>query len=101
MQENQEAVIEIGAIRQMFLQVGRMASNPTSNHETVNAPSFMVLSSMSIMDDFLAKTKGYRERLCGWTTGNALSDSWQKMRWILFKKEELRALKEVLHCTIN
>lgn len=100
-QEYQEAVIEIGAIYQTFLQVGRMTSNPTLNHATINAASFIVLSSMSIMDEFLAKTQGYRERLCGRTTGNSLSDNWQKMGWVLFKKEELRALKEALHIKLS
>lgn len=30
-----------------------------------------------------------------------LSDSWQKMGWVLFKKDELRALKDALHLNLN
>lgn len=100
-QEYQEALIEIGAIHQAFLQVGRMTSNPTLSHATINAASCIVLSSMGIMDDFLEKTKGYRERLCGRASGNTVSDSWQKMGWVLFKKDELRALKDALHLNLN
>jgi hypothetical protein len=100
-QEYQEAVMEIGAIHQAFLQVGRMTSNPTLSHATINAASCIVLSSMSIIDDFLEKTKRYRERLCGRTQGNTLSDSWQKMGWVLFRKEELKALKDALHIKLS
>jgi hypothetical protein len=63
-QEYQEALQEISAIHQTFLQVSRMTSNPTLSHATVNAASHIVLSSMSIMDDFL-KTKGYRNSYAG------------------------------------
>lgn len=100
-QEYQEAVMEISAIHQAFLQVGRMTSNPTLSHATINAASCIVLSSMSIIDDFLERTKRYRERLCGRTQGNTLSDSWQKMGWALFGKEELKALKDALHLKLN
>ncbi|OBT52271.1 hypothetical protein VE04_07263 [Pseudogymnoascus sp. 24MN13] len=100
-QEYQEAVMEIGAMHQAFLQVGRMTSNPTVSHATINAASCIVLSSMSIIDDFLERTKRYRERLCGRTQGNMLSDSWQKMGWALFGKEELKALKDALHTKLS
>lgn len=78
-----------------------MTSNPTLSHATINAASCIVLSSMSIIDDFLEKTKRYRERLCGRTQGNTLSDSWQKMGWVLFRKEELKALKDALHIKLS
>jgi hypothetical protein len=49
----------------------------------------------------LAKTQKYRERLNGRESGNAVSDSWQKMGWVLFKKDELKALKEALHVKLT
>jgi hypothetical protein len=56
---------------------------------------------MILIGDFLTKTQRYRERLNGRESGNAASDSWQKMGWVLFKKDELRALKEALHVKLT
>lgn len=40
-------------------------------------------------------------RLCGRTQGNMLSDSWQKMGWAVFGKEELKAPKDALHTKLS
>jgi len=95
--EYQEAIAELGSLQQTFLQVGQMKPNPTLSRATINAASCIVLSSVSLIGEFLSKTQKYRERLYGGRSGNTVSDSWQKMGWVLFKKEELKALKEALH----
>jgi hypothetical protein len=99
--EYQEALIELGCLQQTFLQVDRMTSNPTLSPATVNAASHIVLSSMTLIGDFLEKTKKYRKRLDGSHSGNAASDSWRKVGWVLFKKDELKALKDALHIKLS
>lgn len=99
--EYQDALIELGCLQQTFLQVGRMTSNPNLTPATINAASHIVLSSIGLIGDFLEKTKRYRERLCGNNSANTLSDSWQKMGWVLFKKEELKTLKDTLHVKLS
>jgi hypothetical protein len=100
-QEYQEALRELGCFQQVFMQVSRMVENPNLNPSTINAASHIVLSAMILIGDFLTKTQRYRERLNGRESGNAASDSWQKMGWVLFKKDELRALKEALHVKLT
>jgi hypothetical protein len=100
-QEYQDALKELGCFQQLFMQVSRMVENPNLNPATVNAASHIVLSSMTLIGDFLTKTQNYRARLNGRESGNVASDSWQKMGWVLFKKEELRALKEALHVKLT
>ena len=56
---------------------------------------------MTLIGDFMTKTEGYRARLCGRTSGNAVSNSWQKVGWALFKKEELKDLKDRLHVKLS
>jgi hypothetical protein len=99
--EYQEAIMELGCLQQTFLQVGQMRPNRTVSRSTINAASHIVLSSIELIGDFLAKTQKYRERLCGVGSGNAMSDSWQKMGWVLFKKEELKALRDTLHVKLT
>ena len=96
--EYQEALMEVGSIQQCFLQVGRLTENPNLNHETVNAASYIVLSSMDMIGEFMMRTKRYREVA---RMENDMSDSWQKMGWVLFKKQELKALQDALHLKLQ
>jgi len=99
--EYQEAIAELGCLQQTFLQVGRMTTNPNLSAATVNAASHIVLSSMSLIGDFFERTKSYRERFRQSGSRSAVSDSWQKMGWVLFKKEELMALTNALHVKLS
>lgn len=99
--EYQEAIGELGTLQQTFLQVAYMRPSKNLSQATINAASHIVLSSMELIGNFLTKTKGYRERLCGRGNGNAVSDSWQKMGWVLFQKEELRELRDTLHLKLS
>ena len=94
--EFREALMELGCLQQTFLQVGRMLSNPNLSAATINAAAHIVLSSITLIGEFLTKTEKYRARLSGRTAGNGMS-SWQKVGWALFKKEELKDLKDRLH----
>lgn len=99
--EYQEAIAELASMQQTFLRVGHMQPSQTLHRSTINAAAHIVLSSVALIGDFLAKTQKYRERLSGSGAGNAMSDSWQKMGWVLFKKEELKALRDALHLRLT
>jgi len=100
-EEYREALIELGCMQHTFLPVGRMTTNPTLSPDTVNAAAHIALSSMTLIGDFLTKTKKYRERLSGREAGNAASDSWRKVGWVLFKKDDLKALRDALHIKLT
>jgi hypothetical protein len=99
--EYQEAIAEISNLQQMFLTVSQMRPNSTLSQATINMAQLIVMSSMDLIGAFLATTQKYRERLCGRRTGNGVSDSWAKMGWVLFKKEELKRLKDELHLKLS
>jgi hypothetical protein len=99
--EYQEAILELGSIQQTFLQVGQMRPNHTLDRATINAAAHIVLSSLTLVGAFLKKTEKYRERLSGAGLGNTMSDSWQKMGWVLFQREELKSLKDALHLRLT
>jgi hypothetical protein len=99
--EYQEAMSELGALQQTFLQVGYLRPSHTLSQATINAAAYIVLSSVELIGEFLRKTQKYRHRFTGAGPGNAVSDSWQKMGWVLFKREELRALKDALHLRLT
>ncbi|KAG4439031.1 hypothetical protein IFR05_005495 [Cadophora sp. M221] len=63
---------------------------------TINAAAHIFLSSITLIGEFLAKTKRYRERLSGAGSGTVMSDSWQRMDWVLFKKDGLKSLRDAL-----
>ena len=99
--EYQEAIIELGCIQQAFFQVGQMYSNPNLNSATLNAASHIVCSSIELIGGFLERTKEYRRALSGSNSENAMSRSWQKIGWTLFKREELRTLKDALSLRLS
>ncbi|KAH7317759.1 hypothetical protein BKA65DRAFT_107761 [Rhexocercosporidium sp. MPI-PUGE-AT-0058] len=78
-----------------------MTSNPNMSPATINAASHIVLSSMTLIGDFLTRTHKYRERLSGRDRGSAAKDSWRKVGWIMFRKDELKALKDALHLKLT
>jgi len=78
-----------------------MRPNHTLSRATLNAAAYIVLSSVTLIGEFLEKTQKYRERLAGAGSGNSVSDSWQKMGWVLFKRDELRALRDALHLRLT
>ncbi|RDW70971.1 hypothetical protein BP6252_07534 [Coleophoma cylindrospora] len=95
--EYQEVIAELGTIQQTFMQVGYMTQNKNFSQATTNAASHIILSAIELIGKFLAKTQRYRESLCGGGNGNAVSNSWQKVGWVMFKSEELSELRDALH----
>jgi len=56
-QEYQEALGELGVFQQVFMQVSRMVENPSLNPSTINAASHIVLSAMTLIEDFWPRRK--------------------------------------------
>lgn len=99
--EYQEAIMELSSLQQTFLEVGHMRPNSTVSRATINAAAQIVLPAVTLIGNFLEKTKRFRDRLSGAEPGSMVSDSWQKMGWTLFRKEELKALKDDLHLRLT
>lgn len=92
--EYQEAIAELGSIQQAFLQVSQMRADSRISQSTINAASHIVISSMEIIGRFLERTRNYQKRLSS-------GDGWTKIGWTLFKKEELRSLRDSLHVKLS
>jgi hypothetical protein len=99
--EYQEAIAEIATLQETFLTVSQMRANSTLSQATINMAQLIVMSSMELIGTFLSRTQKYREKLCGRRSGGNVSDSWQKVGWMLFKKEELRQLRGELHLKLS
>jgi hypothetical protein len=100
-EEYREAMTELCGIQQAFIYVSQIIRSGTLPKATVNSASYIVLSSMEIIAKFLEQTKEYRRQLEA--SGNNLggvSGSWCKVGWALYKKEELRSLRDSLHCRL-
>lgn len=78
-----------------------MQPNKTLSRATINAAAHIVLSSITLIGDFLEKTRRYRDRLHNSDSASLMSNSWQKMGWVLFKKEELITLRNTLHLKLS
>ena len=95
--EYQEAIHELGSIQQTFFQVGQMKASSMLSQATINVASHIVISSLELIGNFLERTKKYRQRFCSNSGTGLVADSWRKMGWALFKREELESLRESLH----
>ncbi|KAK8031993.1 hypothetical protein PG990_001727 [Apiospora arundinis] len=100
--EYQEAMTELRAMEQVFLQAGSLVSSKVLSRDIINGIACIVLSAVDIIDSFYERSKEYQHQLgerqakMGKAT-TGFESSWCKIGWALFKKEELRALKAQLH----
>ena len=95
--EYQAAIHELGSIQQTFFQVGQMKASNILRQDTINAVSHIVISSLELIGSFLERTKKYRQRFCSNSGSGLVTDSWRKVGWALFKREELESLRKSLH----
>ncbi|GJN84384.1 hypothetical protein VFPFJ_07496 [Purpureocillium lilacinum] len=91
-----EAMSELSAMQQAFLQVDQIRAHKVLPPATVNAFSFIVASSIDLIASFLEKSKGYQRRLEN-PKDSAFQSSWYKVGWTLYKSHELRQLRDALH----
>ena len=95
--EYQDAIQELSCIQQTFLHVGQLHASNLLCQATLNAISYIVDSSREVIARFLDKTEKYRKSLSSNGLGASLArDSWRKIGWSLFKKQELVDLKNTL-----
>ncbi|TRX95509.1 hypothetical protein FHL15_003467 [Xylaria flabelliformis] len=93
--EYQEALTELRAMEQAFLQAGNLVKSRMFTQDVINAIACIALSSIDTIDKFLERTRDLQSRLDNKTYG--LNNSWSKVGWQFYGKEELRALKTQLH----
>lgn len=95
--EYQEAINELAFFQHAFMEVTQMQSSLILDQATKNGASQIVLSSVGLIEDFLQRTKKYRDTFRSDARGSAVAAGWQKMRWVLFTADELKTLKDSLH----
>ncbi|KAI1752341.1 hypothetical protein F4782DRAFT_501465 [Xylaria castorea] len=66
---------------------------------TLNALAQIIMPSMTIIADFLDQTKHYQTKLS--SEGGRLGSSWCKMGWALFRRDELKLLRDTLHARLS
>ncbi|KAI1343154.1 hypothetical protein F5Y15DRAFT_278667 [Xylariaceae sp. FL0016] len=96
--EYQEALAELCSIQQVFIQVTQLSRNEILPKATLNSLAQIIMPSMTTIADFLNKTKHYQIKL---SPGGGLSSSWSKMGWALFRKDELKLLRDTLHLRLS
>ncbi|KAH6894636.1 hypothetical protein B0T10DRAFT_456862 [Thelonectria olida] len=95
-----EAMSELSAMQQAFLQISQIRSHEMLPPATVNAASHIILSSMDTIAKFLERTKHYQRKLEDPRAAN-FQNSWYKVGWTLFKSHELRSLRDALHSKLT
>lgn len=99
--EYQDAIRELGCIQQTFLQVDQMRASNLFSQATINAISWIIHTSIEIMTRFLERTEKYRQSLSGMSRQSFAKDSWGKIGWGLYKKEELTTLRDSLQTRLT
>ena len=100
--EFQEAMSELSSLQQTFLHISQMKPSPLLDTATINAASHIVLSSMELIAKFFDRTQAYRKRLSGGSSTSPYAlNSWRKMGWALFKEDELKTLRDILHTKLS
>ena len=101
-------MLELSAMQQAFLQVSQMTQNPVSPQATVNSASHILMSAMDIISHFLDRSRRYQKKLGGGTSSSGnegpmsrMEGRWAKVGWSLFKKGELKDLRDRLHSGLS
>ncbi|KAI1175817.1 hypothetical protein F4777DRAFT_297499 [Nemania sp. FL0916] len=97
--EYQEALAELCGIQQVFIQITQLTRNEMLPKSTLNALAQIIMPSMTIIADFLDRTKHYQTKLS--REGGRLGSSWCKMGWALFRRDELQLLRDTLHARLS
>ena len=61
--EYQEAMSELGALQQTFLQVGSLQPSHCLSQATINAAAYIVLSSVELIGEFLERLRNIAKDL--------------------------------------
>jgi hypothetical protein len=93
-------MLELDSMQKAFRQVGQMTYSRIIPQATINSASYIVMSPMDVIANFLEPSKQYQKRLGGGqagpvaAAGELANSSWYKIGWALYKKDELRQLCE-------
>ncbi|KAI0154207.1 hypothetical protein GGR57DRAFT_492264 [Xylariaceae sp. FL1272] len=85
--EYQEALAELCGIQQVFIQITQLSRNDILPKSTLNALAQIIMPSMAIIADFLDR--------------GGLESSWCKVGWALFRRDELKMLRDTLHARLS
>ncbi|CEO59698.1 Putative Kinetoplast-associated protein kap [Penicillium brasilianum] len=99
--EYQEVIQELGCIQHTFLHVELISSRKVFSQATINAIAHILGSSMEVMERFLQQTEKYRKSLSRNGGRSLAADSWRKIGWSLFQKEELISLRSTLQTRLT
>ena len=94
--EYQQLIQDLSCVHRTLLQVEQMKGANQLNQSTINALIYQVNSTKIPMQAFLEKTEKYRKALGGGGSSTIMKDSWRKIGWSLHKKEEVKALRDLL-----
>ena len=99
--EYQEAIDELGSIQHTSLQVSMMRESNVLSRSTIDAASYIITSSMQLIGDFLERTKDYEQSFRSRLGSSVFKNSWHRVGWTLFKKDEIKLLRDTLHAKLT
>ena len=94
--EYQDLMLELDLFRRALQEADRFLkpNRPVRlQPHTENAVRHHVTLCKKEMEEFMKKIKKYQESLRKGGSGNMMRDSWRKVGWSLFKKEDLATLR--------
>ncbi|MCJ1280515.1 hypothetical protein MMC21_008344 [Puttea exsequens] len=103
--EYQQLIQDLSCVHRTLLQVEQMKCARQLGQSTVNVTDsppqttallHQVDSAKRPIEAFLAQTEKYRRSLSGGGSGSMVRDSWRKVGWSLHRKEDVKALRDVL-----
>ncbi|KAJ7156843.1 hypothetical protein C8R43DRAFT_883734 [Mycena crocata] len=97
--EYQDLVAELDSLGNALQSLDQFVSNPgpTKLQSSVeNAVNYALSKCRTLIAEFLKKVEGYQFSLKKGGSGNGMRDSWRKIGWGLFKKDEIKILKTQL-----
>ena len=95
-EDYRNAVHELGCMQQAFMRVSCLGSSRNVSQATFESASYIIMGAMSIIQEYLDKTKKYERRL-GKLGTSGIAQNWRKFGWTLYKADDMKELRETLH----
>jgi hypothetical protein len=99
--EYQQLIRELEVVRLTCMQIENLRSSQQLNLSLLNALTHLVRACNEQMEQCAATVECYRESLQPGGSGNAITDSWKKMGWSLFKPKAIRDMRDCLQLKIT
>jgi len=91
--EYQELITELDAVSNALHGLHEIVSRQPLQLSVQNTIKHALSRCWNLMDSFMARIAGYQSSLRKGGSGSRWKDTWRKVGWGMFKKEELVALK--------